>query len=149
MPFELTNTLAMFQHIMNTIFSEFLRKFILVFMDDILVYNSTLEEHLQHLTLFFQTLAKHQFLIKRNKYLFAQQLLEYLGHIITTRGIATDHSKIEAISQWPDPMNVKELSGFLGLASYYRLFIRNYGVISRPLSNLLKKGVLFVWSNTT
>jgi hypothetical protein len=82
MPFRLTNTPATFQHIMNTIFKEFMHKFVLVFMDDILVYSSTLEEHIQHLTLVFQTLAQHQFLIKYSKCRFAQQSLEYLGHVM-------------------------------------------------------------------
>jgi hypothetical protein len=112
--------------------------FILVFMDDVLVYSSTLEEHVQHLTKAFQTLAAHQFFIKASKCLFAQQFLEYLCHVITAEGIATDPSKIQAINKWPVPTNVRELRGFLGLAGYYRRFIRNYGIISRPLSDLLK-----------
>jgi hypothetical protein len=144
MPFGLTNAPAIFQHIMNTIFSEFLRKFVLVFMYAILVYNSTLEEHVQHWTMVFQTLAAHHFFIKANKCLFAQQSLEYLGHVIIAEGIATDSSKIEAVNLWPVPANDKELRGVLGLAGYYRRFIRNYGVISRPLTELLKKGALFL-----
>jgi hypothetical protein len=104
---------------MNTIFSEFLCKFVLVFMDDILVYSSTLEERVQHLQKVFQTFATHQFFIKASKCLFAQQSLEYLGHVITVEGIATDPSKIQAIKRWPVPTNVKELREFLGLAGYY------------------------------
>jgi hypothetical protein len=84
MLFGLTNVPAMFQHIMNTIFSQYLCKFVLVFMDDILVYNPTLEAHSQHLTLVFQVLTKHHFYIKESKCLFAQQSLEYLGHVITS-----------------------------------------------------------------
>jgi hypothetical protein len=120
MPFGLTNAPATFQHIMNTIFHDLLHKCALVFMDDILVYSSTLQHHVQHLTLVFQTLAQHQFLIKYSKCMFAQQSLEYLGHIITAKGIATDLAKIEAISKWPVPTNLRQLRGFLGLAGYYR-----------------------------
>jgi hypothetical protein len=148
MPFGLTNAPATFQHVMNTIFSDFLCKFVLVFMDGILVYSPTLADHIQHLTLILQVLAKHQFFIKESKCLFAQQSLEYLGHVITSEGIATDPSKVAAVSQWPVPTNVKELRGFLGLASYYKCFIKNYGIISYPLTNLLKKGVVFLWSST-
>jgi hypothetical protein len=133
---------------MNIIFSDFLRKFVLVFMDDILMYRPTLEDHIEHLTLVFQVLAKHQFFIKKSKCLFAQESLEYLSHVITTLGIATDPSNIIAINQWSVPANVKELRGFLGLAGYYRRFIKNYGIISAPLTNLLKKGVVFLWSST-
>jgi hypothetical protein len=141
MPFGLTNTPATFQHIMNTIFKDYMRKFFLVFMDNILVYSSTLEEHIQHLTSVFQTLAHHQFLVKYSKCMFAQQSLEYLGHVITVNGIATDPAKIAAINNWSVPTNVKELRGFLYLAGYYRRFIKNYCVISHPLSNLLKRGL--------
>jgi hypothetical protein len=80
--------------------------------------------------------------------MFAHQSLEYLGHVITVNDITTNPAKIKAINKWPVPTNVKELRGFLGLADYYRQFIRNYGVISHPLSNMLKKGALFVWSST-
>jgi hypothetical protein len=148
MPFGLTNAPATFQHIMNTIFSQFLHKFVLVFMDDILVYSPTLEAHIQHLTLVFQVLTKHHFFIKESKCLFAQQSLEYLGHVITTQGITTYPSKVAAVNRWPAPSNVKELRGFLGLAGYYKRFIKNYDIISRPPTQLLKKGVLFIWSDT-
>jgi hypothetical protein len=121
---------------------------VVVFIDDILVYSPTLEAHIQHLTLVFQVLTKHHFFIKESKRLFAQQSLEYPGHVITTQGITTDPSKVDVVNRWPAPSNVKELRGFLGLAGYYRRFIKNYGIISRPLTHLLKKGVLFIWSDT-
>jgi hypothetical protein len=99
------------------------------------------------LTLVFQVLAKHHLFIKESKCLFAQQSLEYLGHVITAQVIITDPSKITVVNQWPVPTNVKELRGFLGLVGYYMHFIKNYGIISRPLTELLKKGVLFMWSS--
>jgi hypothetical protein len=122
MPFGLTNAPTMFQDIMNTIFSEFLRKFVLVFMDDILVYSSTLEEHVQHLQEVFQTLAAHQFFIKASKCLFVQQSLEYLGHVITAEGIATNPSKIQAINRWPVPTNV----GIEGISGASRILPKIY-----------------------
>jgi hypothetical protein len=122
MSFGLTNAPTTFQDIMNTIFSEFLRKFVLVFMDDILVYSSTLEEHVQHLQEVFQTLAAHQFFIKASKCLFVQQSLEYLGHVITAEGIATNPSKIQAINRWPVPTNV----GIEGISGASRILPKIY-----------------------
>jgi hypothetical protein len=139
MSFGLTNAAATFQHIMNTIFNDLLRKYVLVFMDDIPIYSSTLEDHVRHLTSVLQIIANNQFFIKESRCLFAEQSLEYLGHVITSEGIATDPSKVQAVNQWPIPRNVKELREFLGLASYYRRFIQNYGILSRPLTNLLRK----------
>jgi hypothetical protein len=148
MPFGLTNAPATFQAAMNTIFQPLLRKSVLVFVDDILVYNKTLEEHIHHLQQVFDILHHHKLLLKKNKCSFAQQNLEYLGHIIGVNGVSTDPTKIQAVKDWPTPMNVKQLRGFLGLSGYYRKFIRNYGCLSRPLTDLLKKGASFVWTPT-
>lgn len=146
MPFGLTNAPATFQAIMNSIFAPLLRKCVLVFVDDILIYSKSLEEHVQHLQTMLSILREHQLLIKHSKCTFAQQKLEYLGHIISVDGVSTDPAKIQAIQNWPAPTDLRQLRGFLGLAGYYRKFIRNYGSISRPLSDLLKKGVVFSWS---
>lgn len=141
MPFGLTNAPATFQNTMNTIFAPLLRKCVLVFMDDILVYSESMDDHVQHLKLVFQILQDNSFLLKRSKCLFAQESLEYLGHIISYNGVATEPSKISAVSKWPVPVNVKQLRGFLGLTGYYRRFIRNYGLISKPLTQLLKRAL--------
>lgn len=146
MPFGLTNAPASFQGAMNMIFAPLLRKSVLVFMDDILVYSRTLEDHIHHLQQVLQLLQDNQFLLKESKCVFAQQSLEYLGHIISNNGVATEPTKIAAIQNWPTPTSVKQLRGFLGLTGYYRRFIQNYGVISRPLTQLLKKGVQFQWT---
>ena len=146
MPFGLTNAPATFQALMNTIFQPLLRKCVLVFVDDILIYSSTLEAHLNHLQQVFHILNDHKLLLKRSKCSFAQQQLEYLGHIISGQGVATDPKKIEVVANWPQPSDTRQLRGFLGLSGYYRKFIKNYGILSRPLTNLLKKDVLFHWT---
>lgn len=149
MPFGLTNAPATFQSIMNLIFAALLRKGVLVFMDDILVYSSSLEEHVKLLQEVFDILRHHQFYIKLSKCAFAQSEVEYLGHCISSLGVATEKSKIVAVEQWPVPVNVKELRGFLGLTGYYRKFIKHYGLICKPLTKLLKKGIPFVWTSVT
>ena len=116
------------------------------FMDDILVFSETMEEHVHHLQQVFMILEKNQFLLKKSKCVFAQRSLEYLGHIVSSQGVATEPSKIQAVTQWPQPSNVKQLRGFLGLTGYYRRFIKHYGLISRPLTQMLKKGVQFQWT---
>jgi hypothetical protein len=146
MPFGLTNAPAPFQSLMNTIFHSLLRKYVLVFVDDILIYSPTLEDHVQHLQQVFAILQHHQLLLKKSKCSFGQTQLEYLGHIISSQGVATDPKKIEAVAQWPTPTTTKQLRGFLGLSAYYRKFIKNYGILSRPLTDLLKKNSLFHWT---
>jgi hypothetical protein len=105
-----------------------------------------LETHLEHLQQVFKILEEHQLLLKRFKCSFAQQTLEYLGHVISHQGFSTDPKKIEAMANWPPPTDVKQLRGFLGLPGYYRKFIKNYGLLSQPLSDLLKKDTLFHWT---
>jgi len=115
---------------MNAIFAKYLRKFVLVFMDDILVYSPTLQDHVEHLKLVFELLKEHQLVAKLSKCTFAQTQLEYLGHIISGQGVSTDPAKTRAMLEWPLPSNVTELRGFLGLTCYYRKFVRNYGLIA-------------------
>jgi hypothetical protein len=105
-----------------------------------------LEAHQNHLQQFFQILRANQLFIKKSKCTFVQSQLEYLGHIIGEQGVQTDPAKIQAVQDWPNPTNHKQLRGFLGLSGYYRKFIKNYGAISRPLTDLLKKNTPFVWT---
>jgi hypothetical protein len=95
----------------------------LVFFDDILVYSHTWSDHIQHLELVFSLLRADQWQIKLSKCSFAQQEIAYLGHVISARGVATDPSKVDAVTSWPVPANCRELRGFLGLAGYYRKFV--------------------------
>lgn len=140
MPFGLTNAPASFQALMNEVFQKQLRKTILVFFDDILIYSSTLTDHLMHLKEVLQILRVHKLYAKESKCSFGQQKVEYLGHIISEQGVSTDPSKVQAMAEWPIPQTVKQLRSFLGLTGYYRHFIRNYGAICKPLTTLLQKG---------
>lgn len=144
MSFGLTGAPGTFQDAMNTTLASYLRIFVLVFYDDILIYNSSLEQHLHHLRLVFELLAKDQWTLKLSKCSFAQTQISYLGHNISATGVGTDPSKLDAIAQWPSPSLVKELCSFLDLAGYYRWFVRHFGIISKPLTNLLKKHTLYV-----
>jgi hypothetical protein len=147
MAFGLSGAPATFQGAMNTTLAPILRKFALVFFDDILVYSRTWEDHLNHLSQVLQLLLQDQWYIKLSKCAFAQQQIAYLGHVISSKGVSTDPNKVEAVKSWPVPTNSKELRGFLGLAGYYRKFVRHFGMIAKPLTTLLKKGVLFVWTH--
>jgi hypothetical protein len=124
---------------MNSILSPCLRKFTLVFMDDILVYSPKLPEHARHLAAVLQLLQDNQFFVKPLKCSFAQTELEYLGHIVSADSVATDPRKTQAMHSWRRPTIITELHGFLGLTCYYRKFVKGYGIIAKPLSNLLKK----------
>lgn len=145
MPFGLTNAPATFQSLMNYLFAKYNRKFVVVFFDDILVFSETLEEHKEHLKEVFKVLRENQLTVNLAKCSFGQTKVEYLGHVIQADGVATDPTKITAVTNWPAPSNITELRGFLGLAGYYRRFIQGYGVVGRPLFDALKKDS-FQWS---
>ena len=146
MPFGLSNAPATFQSLMNQVFKHALRKYVLVFFDDILVYSSSWDNHLQDLASVLSVLHQQHLLAKFSKCSFGQSQIEYLSHTVSGRGVEMDATKVQAIQQWPPPSNLKQLRGFLGLSGYYRRFIRNYALIASPLTALLKKDN-FLWGD--
>jgi len=131
---------------MNETLRPGLRKFVVVFFDNILVYSRSYEEHLSHLAQVFYWLADDEWCLKLSKRTFTQRSISYLGHIVSAEGISTDPARVKAIADWPQPANVKVLRSFFGLAGYYRKFVHNFGIIAKPLTELLKKDVMFIWT---
>jgi hypothetical protein len=146
MSFGLTNTPAYFMYLMNKIFMEYLDKFVVVFIDDILIYSKSEEEHEEHLRLVLQKLREHELYAKFSKCEFWLKEVSFLGHIITNGGIAVDPSKVSDVLKWEAPHTMSGIRSFLGLASYYRRFIEGLSKIMKPLTTLLEKDREFKWT---
>jgi hypothetical protein len=139
MSFGLTNAPTYFMYLMNKVFMEYLDKFVVVFIDDILIYYKTEEEHEEHLRLVLQKLREHQLYAKFSKCNFWLEEVSFLGHTITDGGISVDLAKVEDVLKWEPPRTIKEIRSFLGLAGYYRRFIEGFSKIVKPLTTLLEK----------
>jgi hypothetical protein len=148
MPFGLCNSPSTFQSLMNHVFRPFLRHFVLVFFDDILIYRKTWTNHITHVDRVLHLLSQHQLFLKQSKCAFGASEVEYLGHLVGKDGVRVDLKKIEDMKDWPHSKTLKILHGFLGLTGYYHKFVKNYGNIATPLTALLKKNS-FNWTPAT
>ncbi|GJT23742.1 putative reverse transcriptase domain-containing protein [Tanacetum coccineum] len=145
MPFGLTNAPAVFMDLMNRVCKPYLDKFVIVFIDDILIYSRNKEEHEEHLKLILELLKKEELYAKFSKCEFWIPKVQFLGHVIDSKGIHVDPAKIESIKDWASPKNATEIRQFLGLAGYYRRFIEGFSKIAKPMTKLTQKNVKFDW----
>jgi hypothetical protein len=145
MPFGLYNAPSTFQSLMNHVFRPFLRHFVLVLFDDILIYRKTWTNHLTHVDRVLHLLSQHQLFLKQSKCAFGASEVEYLGHLVSKDGVRVDPKNIEAMQDWLHPKTLKRFCLFLGLTGYYHKFVKNYGKIAAPLTALLKNNS-FTWT---
>jgi len=146
MSFGLTNAPAYFMYLMNKVFMEYLDKFVVVFIDDILIYSKTEEEHEEHLRLVLQKLREHQLYAKLSKCDFWLKEVSFLGHVISNGGVAVSPKNVADVLKWSPPQTVGEIRSFLGMAGYYRRFIEGFSSIAKPMTALLEKGKPFKWN---
>ncbi|KAK2427510.1 hypothetical protein QL285_026084 [Trifolium repens] len=146
MPFGVTNAPAIFMAYMNRIFNSFLDKFVVVFIDDILVYSKNEEEHLEHLRLVLQVLREKRLYANPSKCDFWLEEVNFLGHVISKEGIAVDPAKIDTVLSWKQPQTVTDVRSFVGLAGYYRRFIEGFAKIVAPMTQLTRKDQPFAWT---
>jgi hypothetical protein len=146
MSFGLTNAPTYFMYLMNKVFMEYLEKFVVVFIDHILVYSRSEEEHEEHLRLALQKLREHRLYAKLSKCEFWMKQVAFLGHVVSKGGIYVDLSKVQDVLSWNAPTSVGDIRSFLGLAGYYRRFIEGFSKISKPITELLEKDKKFKWT---
>ncbi|GKD21629.1 putative reverse transcriptase domain-containing protein [Tanacetum coccineum] len=147
MPFGLTNAPAVFMDLMNRVCKPYLDKFVIVFIDDILIYSKSKKEHEEHLKLILELLKKEELYAKFSKCEFWIPKVQFLGHVIDSEGIHVDPAKIESIKDWTSPKSPTEIRQFLGLAGYYRRFIEGFSKIAKPMTKLTQKKVKFEWGD--
>ncbi|GBG72363.1 hypothetical protein CBR_g11941 [Chara braunii] len=147
MPFGLCNAPGTFQHAMNRIFHDYLDKFVIVYLDDILIFSKTVEEHVAHLDKVLSLLRQHKFKINGEKCEFGRTCVLYLGHEISAEGLKPDDAKVASIRDWPRPQSVTEMRSFLGMTGYYRTFVKNYSVVAAPLTDLTRLDTPWEWTD--
>jgi hypothetical protein len=146
MSFGLTNAPAYFMYLMNKVFMEYLDRFIVAFIDDILIFSKTMNEHEDHLRLVLEKLRSNQLYAKFSKCEFWLTEVAFLGHIISTGGVSVDPGKVKDVLNWMPPTTVSEIWSFLGSAGYYRWFIKDFSKIAKPMTKLLEKNKDFEWT---
>ena len=146
MPIGLTNAPTTYMDLMNRIFQPYLDQFVIVFIDDILIYSGNKEDHEEHLRVVLQILRENQLYAKFNKCQFWLESVAFLGHVISVEGVSVDPQNTEAIVNWKPPTNLTEIRSFLGLAGYYRNFIEGFSKLAATLTKLTRKEETFVWS---
>lgn len=140
MPYGLANSPSIFQNFMNEIFRDYLHRFTIIYIDDILIYSRNMTEHQIHVLQVLQRLREYQLYLKAEKCEFHQSTVSFLGYVISAEGVRMEPGKVDAVANWAEPKTVKELQRFLGFANFYRRFIKNYSLLSAPLTSLLKGG---------
>ncbi|GKD67099.1 putative reverse transcriptase domain-containing protein [Tanacetum coccineum] len=145
MPFGLTNAPAVFMDLMNRMCKTYLDKFVIVFIDDILIYSCNKEEHANHLRIILELLKKEKLYAKFSKCDFWIRIVQFFGHLIDSQGLHVDPAKIEAVKNWTSPTTPTELRQFLGLAGYYRRFIKDFSKIAKSLTELTYKNKKYIW----
>ncbi|KAI2650806.1 Transposon Tf2-6 polyprotein [Labeo rohita] len=147
MPFGLVNSPSYFQAFINDVFRDMLNRWVIAYMDDILVYSNSYSEHVQHVRSVLQRLIQYKLYAKEEKCQFHQEKVAFLGYVISPEGVAMDEAKVRAVQNWPQPRTLKELQRFLGFSNFYRRFIRNFSTVAAPLTAMVKKGATrLTWS---
>jgi len=141
MPFSLTHAPSTFMRLMNHVLCAFIGKFVVVYFDDILIYNKTLEEHVDHLHVIFNVLRENKLYANLKKYSFCVESIVFLGFVISSKGISVDEEKVKTNKEWHVPKNTNEVRIFHGLASFYRKFVKNFSSLAAPLNELVKKNL--------
>ena len=146
LPFGLTNAPSIFQRLMEFVLRDHLQKIVIIYIDDIIIFSRTFNDHIKHLCVIFEIIKNANLSLKPSKCFLAQKALDFLGYVISDKGILTQKSKTDAIQNFPRPTTVKEIRRFNGMVGYYSHFIENYAAIARPLQKLTGKNAKFVWS---
>jgi len=142
MPFGLTNAPSTFMRLMHHVLRAFIGKFVVVYFDDILIYSLSLEDHESHVRQVLETLRKEKLYANHAKCFFALDHIDFLGFVVSYKGVHVDQTKVAAIQHWPTPTNVNEVQSFHGLASFYRRFMKDFSTIVAPLNAIVKKDVV-------